>query len=152
LPEHRTRTRAGKAFTALVLETFRLNGALLAAGDRLTAPFGLSSARWQVLGAIADEPLPVAQIARNMGVSRQGVQRIADELASEGSLAYAPNPNHERAKLVCLTKTGAGLVKKLGKSQARWANRVASAAAAAEIQAALQTVRTLRLRLEAERS
>jgi hypothetical protein len=37
----------GNAFTELILEVFRLNGLLLEAGDRLTHPVGLSSARWQ---------------------------------------------------------------------------------------------------------
>ena len=61
------------AVTELVLETFRLNGQLLAAGDALVAKVGLTSARWQVLGAIAlsAAPLPVAHIARNMGLTRQ---------------------------------------------------------------------------------
>lgn len=45
-------TQKGAAMTELVLETFRLNGRLLASGDKLVEPFGLSSARWQVLGAI----------------------------------------------------------------------------------------------------
>ena len=65
--------------TDLIVETFRLNGRLLAAGDGLVADLGLTSARWQVLGAIAASPvpLPVASIARNMGLSRQGVQRLA---------------------------------------------------------------------------
>jgi len=68
-----SRTKAGNAFTELILETFRFNGRLLAAGDRLTRPFKLSSARWQVLGAIEQKPLPVAQIAHNMGLARQSV-------------------------------------------------------------------------------
>ena len=38
--------------TDLILETFRLNGALLAAGDRLLANPSLTSARWQVLRAV----------------------------------------------------------------------------------------------------
>jgi len=67
-----SRTKAGNAFTELILETFRFNGRLLAAGDRLTKPFK-PSARWQVLGAIEQKPLPVAQIAHNMGLARQSV-------------------------------------------------------------------------------
>lgn len=59
--------RARNAVTELILETFRLNGRLLAAGDALVANIGLTSARWQVLGAIAlsPVPLPVAHLARN---------------------------------------------------------------------------------------
>ncbi|MEZ5958748.1 MAG: hypothetical protein R3C27_16235, partial [Hyphomonadaceae bacterium] len=60
---------AGAALTDLILEVFRVNGRLLAAGDRLAADVGLSSARWQVLGAIrfAREPQTVSWLARSMG-------------------------------------------------------------------------------------
>jgi DNA-binding MarR family transcriptional regulator len=141
-------TRAGRAFTALILETFRFNGRLLAAGDSLTAPLGLSSARWQVLGAIANGPLPVAQIARNIGVARQSVQRLADSLKREGIIEYAANPNHERAKLVCLGEKGRTVMRALSKHQVRWANRIASVASSEEIGVALAVVTKLRQRLE----
>jgi hypothetical protein len=58
-PKHTTHTPAGAATTELILETFRLNGLLLEAGDRLVADIGLTSARWQVLGAIALAPVPL---------------------------------------------------------------------------------------------
>ncbi|MEM7211572.1 MAG: MarR family transcriptional regulator, partial [Pseudomonadota bacterium] len=44
-------TEAGEAVTALILDVFRLNGRLLLAGDRLVSELGLTSARWQILGA-----------------------------------------------------------------------------------------------------
>src|SRR5437867_1990266 len=85
-------TPAGEAVTDLILETFRLNGQLLSSGDQLTRDLSLSSARWQVMGTvgIANTPLPVAQIARNMGLTRQSVQRIADVLAEEGLVELTP--------------------------------------------------------------
>ncbi len=142
-------TKAGKAFTELILEIFQFNGRLLAAGDRLARPLGLTSARWQVVGAIEDRPLPVAQIARNMGLARQNVQRLADVLQHEGFVAYNPNPDHQRAKLVCLTDKGHRVVKQLARHQALWANHVASTEGAADIQTALILVKKLRSRLEA---
>ena len=48
-----SRTSKGDATTRVILATFRLNGLLLDAGDRLGAAEGITSARWQVLGAIA---------------------------------------------------------------------------------------------------
>lgn len=108
-------TKHAHAFThpvsRLALEVFRLNGALIAAGDELVAPLGLTSARWQVMGAVAeaDGGLPVAGLARNMGLVRQSVQRIADELAADGIVRFAPNPHHRRAKLVQLTERGEAL-------------------------------------------
>ena len=72
------------------------------AGDALVADVGLTSARWQVLGAMAlsPVPLPVAHIARNMGLTRQAVQRIVNEMEHEGFVRFGPNPHHQRAKLV----------------------------------------------------
>jgi hypothetical protein len=45
--------------TGLIIEVFRLNGDLLAAGDFLVGDIGLTSARWQVLGSIALSPVPL---------------------------------------------------------------------------------------------
>src|SRR5215469_12893873 len=102
------RTPLGNALTAIILDVFRLNGRLLVAGDRLVAGLGLTSARWQVLGAIAmsDQPQPVSWIARSMGLNRQGVQRIVNELHEDGIVEFALNPHHRRAHLVVLTKRG----------------------------------------------
>lgn len=142
------RTAAADAFTDLLLEVFRLNGRLLAEGDRLTAPLGVSSARWQVLGAIEAAPLPVAQIARNMGLARQSVQRIADILATDGLVCFAENPNHRRARLVRLTTRGEALLRRIVPLQAAWANRTSAGLSATEIRAALRVLGALRQRLE----
>src|SRR3954466_13156028 len=100
--------KADSALTDLILETFRLNGRLLAAGDALVSDLGLTSARWQVVGAIAISPvpLPVAHIARNMGLTRQTVQKLANDLERDGLVRFAPNPHHQRAQLVILTENG----------------------------------------------
>ena len=100
------RTEEGEAVTALILDVFRLNGRLLLAGDRLVSELGLTSARWQILGAIAyaDRPESVAWHARTMGVHRQGVQRIVNELNRDGIVDFEPNPHHKRAHLVVLTQ------------------------------------------------
>ena len=144
-------TKAGKAFTELILETFRFNGRLLAAGDRLSKPLGLTSARWQVLGAIEAQSLSVAQIARKVGLARQNVQRLADVLEKEKIVEYASNPDHKRAKLVRLTEHGRTTMKKLGLSQERWANLIASGVSASELEAAIALMRRLRARLESGR-
>jgi len=113
----------GFIFTEIVLEIFKLSGLLVADGDRLTKSLGLTSARWKVLGAlaIAEKPMTVAAIARNMGQTRQGVQRIADEMAQENIVRFQENPNHKRAKLLLLTEKGTGLYRKLSTIQEPWA-------------------------------
>ncbi len=140
-------TKAGQAFTALVLKIFHVNGRLLAAGDRLTKPLGLTSARWQVLGAIEARSLSVAQIARNMGLARQNVQRLADILEKEGIVEYALNPDHKRAKLVCLTQRGRRTVKEIGHLQVTWANQTTAGVSLTEIQTAIEVLHKLGSRL-----
>lgn len=63
---------------------FRLNGFFLHAGERLTSEIGLTTVRWQVLGAVLHEPLTVSAVARDMGLTRQSVQRTADLLVEQG--------------------------------------------------------------------
>ncbi len=135
------------AFTALVLEVFRLNGRLLAAGDRLAAPAGLTSARWQVLGAIEAAPLPAAGIARAMGLTRQSVQRIADVLAAEGIVAFRGNPRHRRAKLVTVTPRGRRMLGRIGRIQSAWARRIAAGVPPSALAAAERLLSELRQRL-----
>jgi DNA-binding MarR family transcriptional regulator len=139
------------AVTKLVLEVFRLNGEFLAAGDALAGDIGLSSARWQVLGAIAlsPVPLPVAHLARNMGLTRQSVQRLVDEMKDDGLVDHAPNRHHRRAKLVLLTDKGKSAYRTAMARQEPWADKLAAGLTADVIQAASATLRKLRLRLSA---
>ena len=143
--------KADAALTELILETFRLNGRLLAAGDALVGGLGLTSARWQVMGAmsLSSIPLPVAQLARNMGLTRQAVQRIANELEAEGFVRFAPNPHHQRAKLVLLTERGCAVYSQALKLQRPWARWLANGLSAERISQANAVLRTLRQRLEA---
>jgi len=145
-------TPQGTVLTGLILETFRLNGLLLAAGDRLTSDLGLSSARWQVMGAIDEAPLPVAQIARNMGLTRQAVQRVANVLADEGLVEFTENPDHRRAKLVRLTAGGRTVLEEISGRQIEWSNRLAENLDAEEIKDARAVLSIFRRRLEAEKS
>src|SRR5215467_3008556 len=141
---------AADALTALILETFRLNGRLLAAGDELVSELGLTSARWQVLGAMATAPapLPIAHIARNMGLTRQSVRRLVDEMARDGLVRLAPNPHHARAKLVLLTAAGERAFAAAHGKQVPWANAIAKGSSAGDILAAQRVLATIRARID----
>lgn len=136
--------------TDLILEIFRVNGRLLGAGDALVADLGLTSARWQVLGAaaMAAVPLPVAHIARNMGLARQSVQRIVNELVADGVVRLAPNPHHARAKLVLATDKGAALFEAARGRQRPWAEALAAGLAGQDLEAATVLLKALQARLE----
>ncbi|MGK8502177.1 MarR family winged helix-turn-helix transcriptional regulator [Nocardia asiatica] len=100
-------------FAAAAITSFRLNGQFLAVAEELARPAGLTAAWWQVLGAVLRAPLPVAGIAREMGITRQSVQRIADLLVDKGLAEYRPNPAHRRAKLVAVTEAGLAAVRRI---------------------------------------
>ena len=136
--------------TDLILDLFRLNSRMLTAGDRLVADLGLTSARWQVLGTIvaAERPQPVAWLARDMGANRQNVQRIVNDLESDGMVEFAPNPHHRRASLVVLTDRGRQKFDAAMTLQAPWINRLSEGLLMEQIHTAREVVSTLRRRLE----
>jgi DNA-binding MarR family transcriptional regulator len=145
------RTPAGAALTDLVLDVFRLSSRMLAAGDRLVADLGLTSARWQILGTIvaADRPQPVAWLARDMGGNRQNVQRIVNDLEQEGFVEFQPNPHHRRAQLVVLTDKGKKAFDAAMRLQARWANELTEGLRVGDIETTRSVITALRKRLEA---
>src|SRR5579859_1661888 len=147
---NRSSEQPADALTLLILEVFRLNGTLIASGDRLVADLGLTSARWQVLGAIAlsEAAEPVARLARSMGLHRQGVQRIVNELKAEGIVALDDNPHHRRARLVRLTKKGEALYREADRRQKPWAKDLAKGLDAKAIVAAHRLLQSLRERIE----
>src|SRR5690606_8184011 len=116
-------TAEGAALTELILLVFRLNGRLLEAADRMAGTAGLTAARWQVLGGVLDEPRPVAEIARRMGLTRQAVQRLANALVDEGFATWTPNPAHRRAKLLEPTPKARSAIRRIAAVQHPWTNR-----------------------------
>ncbi|MEW5250228.1 MarR family winged helix-turn-helix transcriptional regulator [Microbulbifer discodermiae] len=144
------RTTEGEALTALILETFRLNGELLAAGNKLTKPMGMTSARWQVMGAIDEwgQPLTVAQIARRMGLARQGVQRIVNDLNAQGLVTLEANLDHKRSPLVAISETGSAVMVEIGKAQSTWVNTLAEGLSERRIRDALRLLEIVRGRIE----
>ena len=125
------RTPAGNEFSQFAITVLQLAGHLTTAGDALTKPSGQTSARWQVLAAAENRNLSVAQIARLLGLTRQGVQRIADILDKEGLIQYLKNPAHQRAKLVMLTAKGQTVLQEIQERQSTWANKLGEALGAA---------------------
>jgi DNA-binding MarR family transcriptional regulator len=144
------RTPAGEALSNVMLNLFRISSLLLTAGDRLVARLALTSARWQILGAIAnaERPQPVAWLARDLGANRQNVQRIVNDLHKEGLVAFEVNPHHRRAQLVMLTEKGRRTFDAAMELQAPWVNDLADGISVKEIETVHRVLTALRQRLE----
>jgi DNA-binding MarR family transcriptional regulator len=147
------RTPEGETATQVVLAVFRANGLLLAAGDDLAADEGLTSARWQVLGALAlaERPLTVPQIARRMGLTRQSVHATVKRLVRDGLVELAPNADHRRSQLVWLTELGQVRYAAVDGRQALWVNRLADGISGSELETTARVLGELCRRLEADR-
>ena len=123
--------------------TFRLNGQFLTVGEGLARPVGLTAAWWQVLGTVLTDPLPVAGIAREICITRQSVQRVADILVQQGLAEYEPNPAHRRAKLLRPTDQGRDAVRRIRPAHAALAERLATELGSEEFRNTLNTLSRL---------
>ena len=138
----------------MILAAFRVNGLLIAVGDRLAAEHGLTSARWQVLGAIAlaQRPLTVPQVARRMGLTRQSVHTTVNRLIADGMAELTPNADHQRSALVGLTERGRATYQAVDRKQAAWVNHLAAGLTRADLDTAARVLGELCIRLETDPS
>lgn len=138
-------SQKGPVFTEIVLEVFKLGGVLISEGDKMGLEYGVTSARWKILGALflAGEPQTVPQIARSMGLTRQAVQRLVDAMHKDGFLLFHQNPDHKRAKLIDLSDFGKEIFLKLDEKQSRWAITSSSDIPQAELETALSVLKKM---------
>jgi DNA-binding MarR family transcriptional regulator len=118
------RTSAGDTFTEIVTAGLKVSALLEQAGEVLTAPDGQSAARWKVLGVVSKHQLTVAEIARALRQSRQGVQKVADALVQDDLALYVDNPSDRRAKILVLTGQGKAVLSGIQTRHCAWADRL----------------------------
>jgi DNA-binding MarR family transcriptional regulator len=136
----------------LIADILLLSSLFVSAVDTLGGNFGVTtSARLQVLKAIVGSPvaLPVAHIARNLGLTRQAVQRLANEMERDALVRFEANPHHQRAKLVLLTASGRDAYDAATKRQASLARELTQGLTDKQIRSAAVVLKTMRQRLRA---
>ena len=145
-------TETAAATGRLIYEILRLGGRLVQAGDSLVGDLGLTSARWQVLtaAAIHDKPQTVSEIARYLGLSRQSVQRVVNELEQAGFVSLAANPSHKRARLVVVEAKGNSALRMAEARRVPWTENLASSLRGGDIAAAEEMLAKLRRALDAQ--
>jgi DNA-binding MarR family transcriptional regulator len=149
-PEPPRQSEAGELLTDVIITTFRLNARLMEVAQELAVEGGLTAAWWQVLGGVLDEPRTVAEIGRRMGMTRQGVQRVADLLVERELAEYRPNPAHRRSKLLACTEAGYWAIRRISMVQHPWAHRIGAELGADELRNTLATMQKLVTTLEAD--
>ena len=97
----------GEAVADLVLEAAQFFFRMRAVGRRMGLFTRWGGGAFGFMRSLAlIGPLTVAQIAAMRPVSRQRMQRLANELAKERLVEFVDNPRHRRSKLVRLTTKG----------------------------------------------
>jgi len=141
--------RESDIVTKIVLTIFRLNGCLIQAGDELVKSLKLTSAKWQVMGAVAlaGKPLTAPQIAVAMGITRQGVQKQVNAMVKEGLVILQPNSRHKRSPLISLSELGARVYEKVDRIWVDWANQLATGIPDHDLLETLHTLEKIRERL-----
>ena len=90
----------------LVADVYELAAVLRREGEQIAKLAGQTQARWQLMWIAATGRFSVAMIARRLGLTRQSVQRVADEIVAEHLASFEPNPDHQRSPLLILTSEG----------------------------------------------
>ncbi|MFD9519678.1 MarR family winged helix-turn-helix transcriptional regulator [Streptomyces sp. NPDC059979] len=97
----------------LVADVFEAAGLLRKMGEAIAGAEGQTQARWQLLSVVSEEPLTVARAARRLGIARQGVQRVANDLVREALADFQPNPDHRGSPLLALTPLGRATLQRI---------------------------------------
>ena len=137
------RTPKAELLRQLILDMLQLDGAMARRAEAITAEQGQTTARYKVLTAAGCDVRTVPQIARRMGLTRQGVQRIANQLVEDGLARFVANPDHRASPILALTRRGAAVDDAISDSHARWSNRLAKKLDGKRLEMALEGVRDL---------
>ncbi len=107
MAEKSVKHKAGKALHDLFREVFELQAALSAIMDMVHEQAGLSTSQHKIMRALSHiGPATVPDVAAALGVSRQFVQTVCNNLLSCEYIEFSVNPRHKRSKLAMLTERG----------------------------------------------
>src|SRR3546814_20276811 len=95
-------------------------------------------------------PETVARLARNMGLTRQSVQRVVNEMVDDGMLCLLDNPHHVRARLVTMIAKGRKTFAAALELQEPWVNALSAGIGRDRINDACKVLKPLRERLDVQ--
>ena len=139
-----------EVFPLLVADVFELAGALRRIGDRLAGEAGQTQARWQLLSVLSEGDWTVPRVADRLGLSRQAVQRVADELAADGLVRFEDNPAHRRSRKVVITSEGRAALGSITRLATRWHAGAVSDLDVAQIEGTHRVLREILTRVRAQ--
>lgn len=100
----------------LVADIYECAGLFRKQGEFTAGKAGQTQARWQVLSVASGGNFTVPQIARRLGITRQSVQRIVNDLFADNLISLKTNPDHQTSPIVMLLPDGEKTLKKITES------------------------------------
>lgn len=127
-----------------------MNATVQKSGTRLMKGTGITNARWQTLSDLfaLEKPVTVSELARYMGLTRQAVQRIADDMARDGLVEFAVNSGDARAMHLLLTEAGKAAYDDALEREWQWANAIATDFDAEQISCAVTLLEAITQRMQ----
>ena len=149
---HRQKTLASNAVTDLIRAVLRTNATVQKSGTRLMRGTGITNARWQTLSELCalEKRVTVSELARHMGLTRQAVQRLADDMASDGLVEFAANPGDARAMHLLLTEAGKAMYADALEREWQWTNAIAEDFDAEQITRAVSLLEDITQKMQTE--
>jgi DNA-binding MarR family transcriptional regulator len=133
----------------LVADVFETAGHFRRVGETIAGRQGQTQARWQLLSVASGDPHTVPDAARRLGISRQAVQRVANDLVEAGLLRFAENRDHRTSPLLEVTTSGTTVLAKMTRDAAALHRRLGPSLTAARIATVRAVLRELSAALSA---
>jgi DNA-binding MarR family transcriptional regulator len=140
----RTTSSKGGAIADLILEVAQFFFRIRALGQKAGFMTSWGAGAFGFIRSLAlAGPLTVPEIAKMRPTSRQRMQRLADELATEGLVEFIDNPRHRRSKLVRLTRKGNRHYRRLNAQLLKIASMMGADLIEVDIRKSIEIVRRL---------
>jgi DNA-binding MarR family transcriptional regulator len=134
----------------LALHVFRAQQSLSSVGDELTSLWGMTSAKWKVLGAVAlsDGPPTASGIGRIMGMTRQAATKQISMLVNHGLLTPHDNSLDSRAAVYSLSPEGEATYIAISGAWAKHVEKMRASISDKDIRSAFNLLEQLVVQLE----
>ncbi|WP_071994205.1 MarR family winged helix-turn-helix transcriptional regulator [Synechocystis sp. PCC 7509] len=129
-----------------------MNATVQKSGTRLMRGTGITNTRWQLLSELfaLEKRVTVSELARHMGLTRQAVQRLADDMARDGLVEFAENLGDARAMHLLLTEAGKAKYHDALEREWQWTNVIAADFDAEQIAHAVALLEAITQKMQIE--
>jgi DNA-binding MarR family transcriptional regulator len=147
---HHKKTPESNALTDLIRTVLRMNTTVQKSGTRLMRGTGITNARWQILSELSafEKRVTVSELARHMGLTRQAIQRIMDDMASDGLVEFVENLGDARAMHLLVTEAGKATYDEALEREWQWTNAIAEDFDAEQIARAVTLLEAIMQRMQ----